>query len=90
MMKRPEKPNDHIRVDSMRYRKEKFVSKRVFAYPLEMFVEMDISEEQRSKILKWIDDGDIIGVFPYATGLPRLVLTNQTKLDKWNRKKKKQ
>lgn len=48
-------------------------------------LEMDISEEQKSKILKWIDDGDIIGVFPYVTGLPRLVLAN-----KWNRKKKKQ
>jgi hypothetical protein len=77
MMKRREEP-------------EKFVSKRVFAMPQETFVEMDISEEQRVKILKWIDAGDIIGVFPYATGLPRLVLTNQTKLDKWNKKKKKQ
>jgi hypothetical protein len=74
----------------MNEKEEKFVEKRQFAIPLETFVEMDISEEQRAKILKWIDDGDIIGVFPYATGLPRLVLTNQTKLDKWNRKKKKQ
>jgi hypothetical protein len=74
----------------MNGKEEKFVEKRQFAIPLETFVEMDISEEQRSKILKWIDDGDIIGIFPYATGLPRLVLTNQTKLDKWNRKKKKQ
>lgn len=49
---------------------------------------MDISEEQRSKILKWIDDGDIIGVFPYATGLLRLVLTNQTKFDNWRRKRR--
>jgi hypothetical protein len=74
----------------MNEKEEKFVEKRQFAIPLETFVEMDISEEQRAKILKWIDDGDIIGIFPYATGLPRLVLTNQTKLDKWNRKKKKQ
>jgi len=42
----------------------------------------------RSKILKWIDDGDVIGVFPYATGLPRLVLINRTKLDKWKRKRR--
>jgi hypothetical protein len=74
----------------MNRKEEKFVEKRQFAIPLETFVEMDISEEQRSKILKWIEDRDIIGVFPYATGLPRLVLTNQTKLDKWKRKKKKQ
>lgn len=72
-------------------KKEKFVETRQFAIPLETFVEMDISEEeQRAKILKWIENGDIIGVFPYATGLPRLVLMNQTKLDKWKSKKKKQ
>jgi len=71
-------------------KEEKFVEKRQFATPLETFVEMDISEEQRSKILKWIENGDIIGIFPYATGLPRLVLINQTRLDKWKRKKKKQ
>lgn len=74
----------------MNKKEENFVEKRQSAIPLETFVEIDISEEQRSKILKRIDDGDIIGVFPYATGLPRLVLINQTKLDKWKRKKKKQ
>jgi hypothetical protein len=74
----------------MNEKDEKFVEKRQFAMPLETFVEMDISEEQRSKILKWIDTDDIIGVFPYATGLPRLVLINQTKLKKWKRKKRKQ
>jgi hypothetical protein len=73
----------------MNEKEEKFVEKRQFAIPLETFVEMDISEEQRTKILKWIDGTDIIGIFPYATGLPRLVLINQTKLDKWKRKKKK-
>jgi hypothetical protein len=77
-------------MSNMSEKEEKFVEKRLFAIPLETFVEMEISEEQRSKILKWIEEGDIIGVFPYATGLPRLVLTNQTKLDKWKRKKKKQ
>lgn len=77
----------------MPYRKnqqERFVSKRVFALPLSMFVEIDISEEQRSKILKWIDDGDIIGIFPYATGLSRLVLRNETKFNEWKKRKKKE
>lgn len=74
----------------MNGKEEKFVEKRQFAMPLETFVEMDISEEQRSKILKWIDDNDVIGVFPYATGVPRLVLTNETKLHKLKRKRKKQ
>ena len=73
----------------LRDTEEKFVSKRHFAIPLETFVEMDISEEQRSKILKWIQNNDNIGIFPYATGLPRLVLINQTKLDAWKRKKGK-
>lgn len=68
---------------------EKFVEKRRFAIPLSTFVEIDISERERSKILKWIDHDDIIGIYPYATGLPRLVLINETKHKKWKEKKKK-
>ncbi len=73
----------------MMKKEEKFVEKRQFAIPLETFVEIDISEKERSKILKWIYNYDIIGIFPYSTGLPRLVLTNETKLKKWKQKRKK-
>lgn len=57
----------------------KFVEKRQFGIPLNTFVEIEISGKQARKIRKWIDAGDVIGVFPYACGNV-LVLANATKL----------
>jgi hypothetical protein len=56
-----------------------FAEKRMFAIPLDTFVEIEISGKQARKIRRWIKDGDVIGVFPYAHGNV-LVLTNATKL----------
>lgn len=73
----------------MKDKLERFIEKRQFAIPLETFVEIDIPENTRSKILQWIENGDVIGIYPYATGLSRLVLINETKFKRSKQKRKK-
>ena len=59
--------------------KEKFAEKRKFGIPLDIFVEIELSEKDAIKIRQWIKNHNAILVCPEGFS-DVIVLINQTKL----------
>jgi len=56
---------------------EKFVKKRKFALPLDMFIEIVLSKKDIAKIQGWIKNRDSISIIPSSSNF--IVLLNETK-----------
>jgi len=69
-------------------KEEKFVEKRVFAFPLEMFIELTLSPKDIKKMRQWEKEGHEVTTIWYANR-KRVLFVDWTRFEKWKKKKSK-
>lgn len=68
-------------------KQEKFVEKRVFAFPLEMFIELTLSPKDIKKMRQWVKERHVVTPVWFAN-CERVLFVDWTRFEKWKKKKK--